>query len=281
MAELAAARGHPDAALEAFEKAVDLAQQVGYRPSLMVGMIAWCRFMGTTPVSDLLAWLEEVEPSSGPDQFVRAYRGWSLAKIGRFEEAREIIGEARADQAERGGGTLYANLTAFEAASVERLAGDLAAAAEFGFEGCRLHEELGEDFFLGEAAASLAQTLYELGRIDEANSWIGRATTLVAIDDPSAQMAWRQVKAKVLARRGEHDEAVKLAREAIAIGDDTEILDQQADAYADLGEVLRLSGDHVAAAAALAQALARYERKGNLVMARRVRTRLEEVGATP
>ena len=87
-------------------------------------------------------------------------------------------------------------------------------------------------------------------------------------------MLWRQVRAKVHARRGEHADAERLAREAVAICDETELLDQQGDAYADLAEVLLLTGKPDEAAAALEQALERYERKGNLVSAQRMRDRL-------
>ena len=87
-------------------------------------------------------------------------------------------------------------------------------------------------------------------------------------------MLSRQARAKVLARRGEHAEAERLAREAVAIGATTEHLNAQGDANADLAEVLLLGGKADEAAAALEQALDRYERKGNLVMARRMRDRL-------
>ena len=93
------------------------------------------------------------------------------------------------------------------------------------------------------------------------------------------QMLWRQVRAKVLARRGEHTEAEQLAREAIAIGEDTDMLDAQGDTYADLAEVLLLAGKPDEAAAALEQALERYERKGNLVSTQRAQTRLAELRA--
>ena len=88
------------------------------------------------------------------------------------------------------------------------------------------------------------------------------------------QMLSRQVRAKVLARRGEHAEAERLAREAVAIGEGTDALNWQGDAHADLAEVLLLGGKAEEAAAALEQALDRYERKGNLVMARRMRDRM-------
>ena len=117
-------------------------------PTWHMAARASCRFFGTTPVSELLAWLDENEPRAGRDQFLRAYRAMALAMLGRFDEARAILAEARAEQAERGGGILLANLTAFESVWVELLAGDPAAAAEFGAEGCRLHEELGDESFL-------------------------------------------------------------------------------------------------------------------------------------
>ena len=41
---------------------------------------------------------------AGRDQFFRAYRAWSLAKLGQFDEARAIVAVARAEQEERGGG---------------------------------------------------------------------------------------------------------------------------------------------------------------------------------
>jgi tetratricopeptide (TPR) repeat protein len=240
----------------------------------MLGTLAFCRFTGTTPVSELLAWLDETEPHTGRNQFFNAYRAWSLAMLGRFDDARAILTQARAEQVERGGGALLANLTAFESVSVELLAGDPAAAAEFGAEGCRLHEELGEQGFLATAAGKLAQALYALDRLEEADAWVGRAAELGPSHDVWTQMLWRQVRGKVLARRGEHAEAQRLAREAVTIGDDTDLLDEQGATYADLGEVLLLAGKLDEAAAALEQALERYDRKGNLVMAGRVRDRL-------
>jgi tetratricopeptide (TPR) repeat protein len=90
-------------------------------------------------------------------------------------------------------------------------------------------------------------------------------------------MVSRQVRAKVLARRGEHVEAERLAREAVAICDETDMLDQQGDAYADLAEALLLADKTDEAAAALEQALERYERKGNVVSTRNVQTRLAEL----
>jgi tetratricopeptide (TPR) repeat protein len=115
---------------------------------------------------------------------------------------------------------------------------------------------------------------YELGRLNDAERWAARAAELGADEDAITQMLWRQARAKVLARRGEYDEAERLAREAMAIGEATEDLNSKAETWADLGEVLTLAGRVDEAAEALAEALARFEAKENLVMARRMRERL-------
>ncbi len=280
LGEVTDMRGRCDAALAAYERAFSHAKRVGYQPSWILAIRASGRFFGTTPVSELLSWLDEIEPRAGRDQFLRAYRANALAMLGRFDEARAILADARAEQAERGGGTLLANLTAFESVWVELWAGEPAAAAEFGAEGCRLHETLGDHGFLSPAAGYLAQALYSLDRLDEADAWAGRAAKLGTDNGPLHQLLWRQVSSKVLARRGEHAEAERLAREAVAMGDQTDMLDVQGDVYADLAEVLLLAGTPAEAGIALGQALDRYERKGNLVSAERTRTRLRELEVT-
>jgi tetratricopeptide (TPR) repeat protein len=179
----------------------------------------------------------------------------------------------RVELAERGGGMLLANINAFESVDVELLAGDPAAAAGFAVEGFMQHEEFGEPTFLSAAAGNVAKANYALDRLDEADAWIGRAAEL-AETETATEMTWRQVKAKVLAHRGEHSEAELLARDAVAIGEGTEFLNGQGDAIADLAEVLLLGGQRDEAVAALEMAIDRYERKGNLVSARHARARL-------
>jgi len=269
-------RAETDAALEAYERAADHARQAGL-PHELLGWRAIFRLYGTTPVSRLLAWLDENEPRFGRDPWLPAARAWALAMLGRFDEARAILAETRAGLAELGGGVQLGVITGIESAGVELLAGDLTAAAELGAEGCSLLGELGAVSFLSTAAATLAQTHYALERLEEADAWAGRAAELGASDDAFTQMPWRQVRAKVLARRGEHEEAQRLAREAVAIGEATDFLDGQGDAYADLAEVLLLSAKPDEAVAALEQALTRYESKENRVSARRTQARLTEL----
>ena len=277
LGQVAGSRGQMDAVLDAYERAFVHAQRAGL-PHELVGWRAIARLFGTTPVSELLAWLDEQEARGARDSYLRRDRGRALAMLGRFDEARAILANVRAELAERGGGIPLAVTTGQASVDVELLAGDPAAAAELGAEGCRLLDELGEKGNQSTAAGWLAQALYALDRLEEADAWAGRAAELGASDDAVTQMLWRQVRAKVLARRGEHAEAERLAREAVAIGEETDMLDAQGDAWADLAEVLlSLAGRPKEAAEALEQALARYERKGNLVLAQRAQMRLAEL----
>jgi tetratricopeptide (TPR) repeat protein len=265
-----------DAGLEAYEQAATYAQQAGLPPGGL-GWRATLRFMGTTPVAGVLAWLDANEPREGRNFWLRSNRAKVLGMLGRFEEARAILAEARAELADRGGGIPLGTTFGMDSVAVEMWAGDPAAAAAFGAEGCRLLDELGEHSVLSTAAGMLAQVLYALDRLEEADQWAGRAAELGASDDAITQVLWRQVRAKVLARRGELAEAERLAREAVAVCEKTDFLDAQGDVYADLGEVLLLAGQEDEAAAALQQALGRYQGKGNVVMAGRMRQRLAEL----
>jgi tetratricopeptide (TPR) repeat protein len=119
---------------------------------------------------------------------------------------------------------------------------------------------------------NLAKALLGLGRDDEAHEWLERGRETAPTVELHPHILWRQLRAKVLARRGELDEAVRLAREAVALLGETDMLNAHADGLLDLAEVLALAGQD--ARGELEQALALYERKGNLVMAERTRVRL-------
>ena len=276
LGQVANMRAQIDAGLEAYDQAAAHAQQAGL-PHELVGWRSAMRFFGTTPVSEVLTWLDEQGERGARNPNLRANRANAMAMLGRFDEARAILAEVRAELADRGGGIWLAALTGSSSVDVELLAGDPAAAAEFGEKGCALLDELGERSMLSTAAGRLAQALYAIDRLDEADAWAGRAAEFGASDDAFTQMLWRQARAKVLARRGELAEAERLACEAVAIGEKTDLLDAQGDMYGDLAEVLLLAGKPDKEAAALEQARARYERKGNVVMAGRARARLKEL----
>jgi class 3 adenylate cyclase/tetratricopeptide (TPR) repeat protein len=276
---VAFSRARMDALLGAQQQALLHARRTGL-PHLEARLWPWTaasRYFGSTPVSELLTWLDEQEAANVRDPYVRAFRAGGLSMLGRFEEARTIGSDLRAELADRGATITLALVTSQVCVELELLAGDPAAAVEFGEEGSRLLEESGERGWLSTSAGYLAQALYTLDRLDDADRRAGQAAELGASDDAITQMLWRQVRAKVLARRGEHADAERLAREAVAVGGEADMVNPLGDAHSDLAEVLELAGRREEAAAEVEKALALYERKGNLVMAERARARRAEL----
>ena len=133
----------------------------------------------------------------------------------------------------------------------------------------------GNRAWLSTSAPQLGRSLCALGRYDEAEPLARLGRELGSEHDFATQMLWRQVQARVDAHRGEHAQAERLAREAVAIGERTDALNSQGDALCDLAEVLAAAGRGDEAAAALEQALERYERKKNLAMVSHVHRRFE------
>jgi tetratricopeptide (TPR) repeat protein len=157
------------------------------------------------------------------------------------------------------------------------LAGDAGRAESAAREGCEAALEsgdLGNFMFL---CCMLGDALLALGQDDEAEHWLERGRRDAPSEERIPQMLWRQARAKLIARRGELEEGERLAREAVALGAETDMLNAHADALVDLAEVLALAGQD--AQAELDKALGLYERKGNLVMAERTRSRLVELTA--
>ena len=272
-------RAQMDKVVDAYERAAAHAELAGLADRLL-GLRNMGLVHGSTPLTQFLDWQDKRDALEQRDQWLRGYRALALAMLGRFDEARAILRELLAEVAERGGGFALGGIRGEAAIDVELLAGDPAAAVVVGEEACRLLEELDQPSALSTVAGRLAHAYYELDKLEETDAWADRAAELGASDDAITQMLWREARAKVLARRGDHDEAERLAREAVAIGEETEMLDDQADAYADLGAVLALAGRSGEAAEALEQALERFERKENLVMAARTRARLEALSET-
>jgi tetratricopeptide (TPR) repeat protein len=134
-------------------------------------------------------------------------------------------------------------------------------------------EAMGHTSWLSTMVAQRGHALYELDLLDDAVAAAERGRELGADDDLATATNWRRVEAKVLASRGDGEQAEPLARQALELIEATDMLDAQADAWLDLGIVLELLGRPDEAGQALDEAAARYERKENLLMLGRVRER--------
>ena len=194
--------------------------------------------------------------------------------LGRFDVAREMLAEARARKEELGQG--------FELARqgetwwfLAMRAGDPAAAVAALRESCEVLERMGERGVLSTQAGELGHALCALGCYDEAEEWARKSRELGASDDIVTQMLWRQVLSKVKAQRRAFEEGERLAREAVQLGEQTDMLVAIGLAHLDLAEVLELAGRRSEAVAELTKALELFDRKGDLPMAAQARTRLE------
>jgi len=106
--------------------------------------------------------------------------------------------------------------------------------------------------------------LYAQGRYDEASTWAGRAESTAADDDLDARLAWEPVRAKLLARDGEHDRALRAAHAVATAAESTDALNQRARVLLDLADVLRLAGQDEKVQELTERAKQLYEQKGNL-----------------
>jgi tetratricopeptide (TPR) repeat protein len=167
-----------------------------------------------------------------------------------------------------------------EEVEVELIAGDPGRAAEIGLRGVAELEQLGERGWLSTVAGLAAEALYQLGRDQEAWELTDRAEQAGAASDVITQMLIRQIRAKVLARRGEYAEAERLARDAIAWSEPTDALEMKADSFRDLAIVLAAAGKGDEALVSLAEARTLYEEKGHTAGVARVEDLRSELVAT-
>ena len=246
---------------------------------LMVGAV-----FGPLPVEKGIARCKEFLATAGDDPTIRAFccveRAALEAMAGEFQLARELLAEG-AQVIDELGLTVLAAVIAQEAFFVETLGGNAEKAAEILRDSYATLEQMGERSYLSTIAGFLAQALYTRGEYDEAESLSRASEAAAAANDVVSQVLWRSARAKIKARRGEVEEAHALAREAVRIAEATDLLNTQGDALSDLAEVLSLGGRRDEAAAALEQATALYEQKGNRVSLDRARTAAQQLAAGP
>jgi class 3 adenylate cyclase/tetratricopeptide (TPR) repeat protein len=188
---------------------------------------------------------------------------------GRGEAARRMIAASRSLVEELGiiQHVLEADLFA---GLIELLEGDTAAAEGWlrsAWDGLRA-QGLGID--AAQAGALLARALLAQGRIDEAEA-VSRESEALAGDSFKAAIAWRGVRAEVLAARGEHSAAIELARAAVDIAAVTDDLLDHADARASLAVALNAAGRFAEAEAEQQHAIELREAKGATLLIERAR----------
>jgi class 3 adenylate cyclase/tetratricopeptide (TPR) repeat protein len=199
-------------------------------------------------------------------------RAWLLAMLDRGAEAWQDAREADARLHEQSGH----RWSDWWLAELSSLDGDHEDAARRLRVVCDWLDETEQLPFLQSYLSRLGRSLCRIGRFDEAERAAQRARSLdEALGHPLPDYGWRQVLARVHAHRGELPEAERLAREAAAMSEQTDGLNEQSLVLWDLAEVLTTAGHTDEAVSALEQALERCRRKKNFALAAQIRRRLE------
>src|SRR5439155_11822454 len=132
-------------------------------------------------------------------------------------------------------------------------------------------QRMGERSLGAVAVALLGEALYRQHKYDEAMLATLMSEHASAPDDVAAQMAWRGLRAKILAIRREHVAAERLARDAVSEGESTDFLSLRGDALMDLAIVLIEEDKEQEALEQIGKAIMLFEQKGNTVSAQTAR----------
>jgi class 3 adenylate cyclase/predicted ATPase len=198
------------------------------------------------------------------------------AMKGDFDEGRRLYRRSQELVAELGRNMTVA-ASSQESSRIELLAGDPAAAeAELRRDYATL-EAVDERYIRSTIAGLLAHVLFELGGNDDAAEFVTVASELAGDDDVFSQVIWRSAQARLVARRGDPDGAIPLAREAVSMAAAGAYLELEADARLHLAEVLSFAGRRDEETETLEEAAALYGRKGDLTMARVANDRLASI----
>ena len=239
-------------------------------------------YFGGVPVEDAFGILDRAAEIRGESLAGRAHdarvRGAVLGLAGRFDEAHDAFDEAESLYDELGSPSLKV-VTNQVVGETLRLEGRLVEAERVFRAMNEAYDAMEEKGFNSTVCAVLAHVLCDQGRFDEAEPFARRSREMSADDDFASQSEWRTAQARVLAERGRFEEALALIDEALAIADGTDYLDWQAQGHEVRGVVLEAAGRGEEARAAYDDALDRFERKGNVVAATRVRGRIRAVAA--
>ena len=278
-------RGGIHGQYEAWEAAAERAlanyRLAGSPASTCLQQIAAALYWGPTPVADAIERCEKLLKNDAADldgrANVTAYVAGFEAQRGEFEHARKLMAEARRIFHELGRPQAIAVQCEGISADVEMVAGEYGVAEETLRALCTFFESTRTRNELATRAADLAEALYRQGDFDEAERWADTSKANASIDHLSAQLSWRPVKAKVLARGGDFSAAEEIAREAVRLSESSDGLNRSAKIQHDLGEVLSLGSRYEEAASAFERAIAFYELKGNIVLSQRTQARREDL----
>jgi class 3 adenylate cyclase/tetratricopeptide (TPR) repeat protein len=247
---------------EAEANLLELARRAGLRREALEAAweLAGSLALGPMPVEEATRRVKQLLVDL-PDAYpVESYLAILYSYTGRHDEAREAIERSRHMMQELGRRIWHAGL-AMNAGWIALLADEPERVEQDLRDSATVLDEAGESGLRSTVTAVLAEVLYELGQDEEAEEWTRRSEQASSVEDVLSHTLWRSTRAKVLARRGEAAEALRLSAEAVEWARRSDGLPDLGDALFARGEVLRMLGRLDEARPAYEEALAVYERK--------------------
>jgi len=232
---------------------------------------------GPTPVSHALARFAEMRAGAETSRlaggmvvhWLLEQEGLLWAMQGDFARARANIAAVRATYQELGL-TMSMASSSQAMAQIDLLRDDPGSAEN----GLRIGEEalqaIGESGSRSTVAALRAEALYRLSRYEESIAASKTSEALAWPEDLLSQVVWRGARGKSLARMGDPAGGEALCRDALKKIEVSDYISTHADSLVSVAEVLQLQGKDAEATSRFREALALYERKENLVSARKI-----------
>jgi DNA-binding SARP family transcriptional activator len=194
--------------------------------------------------------------------------GAMAAMQGRYGDADALLARGREAMAESGENVWFLSLLR---GYVDFWRGDLQAAEDVLRGSYEALVGSGDGAHFSTITSVLADVLQAQKRYEEAERVTHEVEAATRPNDVFSHTLWRSVRAKALARLGEPELAVELAREAVGQVAGSDFLFPLAGATADLGDVLAVAGHGQEAREAAAEAVRLHELKGNSEGAARAR----------
>jgi tetratricopeptide (TPR) repeat protein len=266
-----------------FERALALAERTGSKAAAFAaGTLGLILVYGPVPAEEAIERCRALRGRVADHRLSAAtmlrHEAVLLAMQGRMADMRTVFDEYKRIVDDLGNPWAMANLV-FGEWQIEMLAGRPDRAEAAARASLDILEAMGAKNEGSTAAALLAVALARQGRHDEAIRYADLAASWAAPDDIASQVGQLSARAHVLAARDNLPGALTAVREAVRASEGSDDISQRGDTLVDLATILVQAGQADQALTALHDAIALYDRKGNVVGAERAQAMLRRLGA--